>query len=60
MSIGTDSIWPATDFFSLFVASLWSGPNGHVVVEEVCQVVLDQVLPGHSKIQGIPVIEFTT
>ena len=57
--IGPDAVGPPTHPLLGATPPLWSGPHGLVVVKEVGKVVLDQILPRHSQVNWIPVVELS-
>lgn len=55
MSVGSNGIGPATNTVWCGVLSVGLRPDGLVVIEEVGEMVLDQIFPGHSQVYRIPV-----
>ena len=56
MSISSHRAWP----LAVRTTSIWLGPHGNVVVEEIGEMVWDEVLPRHPQVHWIPVEKLST
>ncbi len=59
MSVSSYALGPLTYFSISLFSSLRRGPESHVVVKEVGEVILNQVLPRNTQVEGVPVSELT-